>query len=109
MPSQPPPRVAFLGWNAFQLLHGLDIARALPGSILVVERRPEHLDELSDSFLSSLEVPVLFWEPERMAELDGVFDVVVCQTPFTQIERFEKSKIAMLQYELAKKPHNYNA
>jgi len=42
-----------------------------------------------------------------MAELDGIFDVIICQTVFSGIEYFERSKIAMLQYGLAKEPHNY--
>jgi hypothetical protein len=103
------PRFGFVGWNPFQLLHALDIARTLPGSMMVVEKRSSHVEEFSDELLLDSEVPTLVWADKQMAELDGVFDVIVCQTIFTQIEHFERSKIAMLQYGQAKEPHNFGA
>lgn len=103
------PRFGFVGWNPFQLLHALDIARVLPGSTMIVEKRSSHVEEFSDELLLDSEVPTLVWPDKQMAELDGVFDVIVCQTIFTQIEHFEKSKIAMLQYGQAKEPHNFGA
>jgi hypothetical protein len=109
MRDTPKPRFGFVGWNPFQLLHSLDIARALPGSTMIVEKRSSHVEEFSDELLLDSQVPTLVWPDKQMAELDGVFDVIVCQTIFTQIEHFEKSKIAMLQYGQAKEPHNFGA
>ncbi len=103
------PRFGFVGWNPFQLLHSLDIARALPTSTMIVEQRAAHVNEFSDELLLECDVPVLVWPEKQMHELDGVFDVIVCQTIFTQIEHFERSKIAMLQYGQAKEPHNFGA
>jgi hypothetical protein len=103
------PRFGFVGWNPFQLLHSLDIARALPASMMIVEQRAAHVNEFSDELLLDSDVPVLVWPEKQMVELDGVFDVIVCQTMFGQIEHFERSKIAMLQYGQAKEPHNFGA
>ncbi len=103
------PRFGFVGWNPFQFLHSIEIARALPTSTMIVEERSDHVSEFSDALLLDSDVPVLVWPEKQMAELDGVFDVIVCQTMFTQIEYFERSKIAMLQYGQAKEPHNFGA
>lgn len=103
------PSVAFVGWNPFQFRQALPVARALPGSVMVIEKRGAFASEFPESLLTTCGVPVVVWKRTKMAQLDGVFDVIVCQTIFSQIERFRSSKIAMLQYGLAKEPHNYGA
>jgi CDP-glycerol glycerophosphotransferase len=102
-------RFGFVGWNPFQLRHALDVARALPGSAMIVEARGRHPEAFDDALVAGAGVPVYFWPRERMRELDGVFEVLVCQTVFTHIEHVKRSKIAMLQYGLAKEPHNYGS
>lgn len=74
---------------------------------MIVEARGNHPRAFDDTLLTEAGVPVFFWPRGRMKELDGVFDVLVCQTVFTHIEAIQKSKIAMVQYGLAKEPHNY--
>lgn len=101
--------IGFIGWNPFQFLHVRDLASAIPGSVFVIEKRKENIKEFSDDFLNDESIPVMVWEQRNMPSLDGVFDIIVCQTPFFRMETFEKTKIVMIQYGYAKEPHNYGA
>lgn len=103
------PKIAFIGWNPFQLLHVRGLVAALPGACFVVEHRKDYLDDFGEELLHDPAVPVMTWPRKRMADLDGRFDVVVCQTVFSQIQEFRKSRIAMIQYGYAKEAHNYGA
>ena len=96
-------RFGFIGWNPFQFRHALDIARALPGSAMIVEARGKHPEAFDDALITEAGVPVYFWPARRMRELDGVCEVIVCQTVFTHIEHFRKSR-SYAQYGLAKEP-----
>lgn len=102
-------QIAFIGWNPFQFLHVKDLAKSIPGCIFVVEKRKEYLEEFPADFFSNVDIPVMIWDRAKMPTLDGVFDIIVCQTPFFRIEAFEKTKIVMIQYGYAKEPHNYGA
>jgi hypothetical protein len=101
------PRIGFVGWNPFQFIHIKKLASTFPGSCFVIEKRKDFINEFSDDILKNLQTPIMVWDRAKMPTLDGVFDIIVCQTPFSRIETFEKSKIAMIQYGYAKEPHNY--
>lgn len=101
------PSVAFVGWNPFQFLHIKQLAQNLPGACLVIEKRKDFISSFNDNILDYENIPILIWEQSRMPLLDGIFDIIVCQTPFFRIEEFKKTKIAMIQYGYAKEPHNY--
>lgn len=103
------PRFAFVGWNPFQLRHACSVARCLPNSVFLVEKRKGYVEGFAEQYLDGTHVPTIVWPRQKLPELDGIFDVMVCQTMFTQIERFTRTKIAMLQYGLAKESHNYDA
>ena len=105
--SNPEPRVAFVCWNPFQYLHFAPMAAELPGAVFVIEARGKHRFAFGDDVLTQSPTPVVFWEPDRIHELDDAFDVVVCQTVFKDLPRLRRSRIAMLQYGYAKEPHNY--
>lgn len=109
MPREKTPQIAFIGWNPFQFIHVAEIARALPGSYFLVEKRKDYVREFDESILTGWDVPVLIWHRRMVQELDGLFDVIVCQTPFSQAELFTKTRIAMIQYGYAKEVHNYGA
>ncbi len=100
-------KIAFIGWNPFQFIHIKLLASKLPGSVFILEKRREHLDDFTEEILTNQEVPVVVWESGKIKELDGVFDVIICQTMFLHLPLFEKTKIVMLQYGYAKEPHNY--
>ncbi|MFG0397690.1 CDP-glycerol glycerophosphotransferase family protein [Pseudomonas sp. zjy_11] len=101
------PRVGFVGWNPFQFLHIQKLASTFPGACFVIEKRKDFIEEFSEEVLKNPSTPIMVWDRAKMPTLDGVFDIIVCQTPFSRIETFEKSKIAMIQYGYAKEPHNY--
>ncbi|OAT49937.1 Cps2A family protein [Kluyvera georgiana ATCC 51603] len=103
------PKVGFIGWNPFQFLHIKDLANAISGSVFIVEKKNESLNEFSEEFFNDENIPVMIWDRSKMSLLDGIFDVIVCQTPFFRMETFEKTKIVMIQYGYAKEPHNYGA
>lgn len=110
MPGSPPsPSFAFVGWNPFQLRLASPVARELPGGCMVVECRKQHPFHFSPSALDGSDLPWLGWPAGELARLDGLFDVIVCQTVFPGLERIERSRVAMLQYGLAKEPYNYGA
>lgn len=103
------PRVGFIGWNPFQFLHIKRLAQAIEGACFIFEKRKEFISEFSSEILECEDIPIMIWDRAKMPSLDGVFDIIVCQTPFFRIEEFEKTKIAMIQYGYAKEPHNYGA
>lgn len=100
-------KIAFIGWNPFQFIHIKLLASKIPGSVFILEKRRDHLNDFTKEILTNQEVPVVVWESGKIKELDGVFDVIVCQTMFLHLPLFEKTKIVMLQYGYAKEPHNY--
>lgn len=100
-------KIAFIGWNPFQFIHIKLLASKIPGSVFILEKRRDHLNDFTKEILTNQEVPVVVWETGKIKELDGVFDVIVCQTMFLHLPLFEKTKIVMLQYGYAKEPHNY--
>ncbi|MES2438531.1 MAG: CDP-glycerol glycerophosphotransferase family protein [Verrucomicrobiota bacterium] len=101
------PSFAFIGWNPFQIRHVLGIARKLENSCIVIEKRQDHVFNFDETLLTESGVPVVIWSRNRIKQLDGLFDVIVCQTPFSQMESITKSRIAMIQYGYAKEAHNY--
>jgi len=100
-------RIGFVGWNPFQLLHIKKLIKALPGTCFILEKRADYIKEFDDTSLSDPSVPVLVWPREKMGELDGMFDILVCQTVFSKIQNFTRTRIAMIQYGYAKEAHNY--
>lgn len=103
------PRIGFIGWNPFQFLHIKSLAAACESSCFVIEKRKEYISEFSSEILNDPDIPTMVWDRSKMVLLDGVFDILVCQTPFFRIEAFSKTKIVMIQYGYAKEPHNYGA
>ena len=103
------PKVGFIGWNPFQFLHVKELAKAIPGAVFIIEKRSDYVNEFSDEILYNTDIPVIIWDRAKMAELDGLFDILICQTLFFRIETFVRTKIVMIQYGYAKEPHNYGA
>lgn len=101
------PKIAFVGWNPFQFLHFARLVPAFPDATLVVERRPKAARTFDFDVLTTISPHIKQVDRGRMAELDGDFDVLICQTPFNGIGEFIRTKIAMLQYGYAKEAHNY--
>lgn len=100
-------KIAFVGWNPFQFRHIEQIAQELPGCFYILEKKKNNIEQFDKKLFSKHNVNVITWPSEKMYKLDGVFDYIVCQVPFNGIEKFQKSKIAFIQYGYAKDPHNY--
>lgn len=100
-------KIAFIGWNPFQFIHFKLLASKFEGSVFILDKRRDHLNDFSEDILTNQDVPVVVWESGNIKEIDGVFDVIVCQTMFLHLPLLEKTKIVMLQYGYAKEPHNY--
>ena len=103
------PTVGFVGWNPFQFLHVKELAKAIPGAVFIIEKRKNYIKDFSCDLLHDTDVPVIVWDRSKMAELDGLFDIIICQTIFFRMETFVKTKIVMIQYGYAKEPHTYGA
>jgi hypothetical protein len=101
------PSFAFIGWNSFQIIHILDIAQKLKNSCIVIEKRRSNIAKFEDDLLTKTGIPVVFFSKKQIERLDGLFDVIICQTPFSQMEKIKKSRIAMIQYGYAKAEHNF--
>ena len=103
------PKVAFVGWNPIQFLLFAPVIARLPGAEAVIEKKRGVWKSLD---LAALGVPagrVHHFGPRQMHRLDGRYDVIVCQTPFSGIGELRHTRVAMLQYGYAKEAHNYGA
>lgn len=103
------PTVGLLAWNVFQasFYHGL---LALdPAYQLIINRRRRNRDEVQamQRLVPAAQPRVV--DSRALHALDGQYDVLVFQSPFPGIHRFEKTRLVSLQYGLAKEPHNYGA
>jgi len=103
--------VAFHAWNPFQVFQIADIARAHKDSVLLLEKRANiDFDRVFDkSVLMELGLPVIETTTRKIAEGDGEFSAIVCQTPFRFIERLRKTKRIAMQYSMTKEGHQYGA
>ncbi|MEZ4326869.1 MAG: CDP-glycerol glycerophosphotransferase family protein [Polyangiales bacterium] len=99
--------IAFTCWNPFQVRHFLPVLNRIPDATLVLEIRGRRASAVRPELVNESPVPVVFWPSRRMRALDGMFDVIVCQTRFDGIEEIRHSKVAMLMYGLAKETYNY--
>jgi len=100
-------KIAFIGWNPFQLIHVSSLIKSIPNSIFILENKHNSLSQFNHSLLNRRDVPIKVYLSKDIHKLDNIYDVIVCQTVFTDIHKFEKAKIAMIQYGYAKEAHNY--
>lgn len=101
------PRVGFVGWNPFQFLHFQSVMSRIPGAACVIEDHKAARGGFRHEMPPCAPGGVLRLDRTGMRSLDGRFDVLVCQTPFTGIEDIRTSRIAMMQYGYAKEAHNF--
>lgn len=101
------PKIAFIVWNSFQLLHFKPLLKAIPTALLIVERRKKS-KEIERALFNGISNNIAYIDHNKIFQkIDGHFDVLVTQTVFEQLHLFRKTKVAMLQYGYAKEPHNY--
>lgn len=107
MDASPDPSIGFIGWNPFQFLHFSRIAAEFPGATLLLEKRRRAGSSYDLDHLPCAAASIVRLGRKGMRQLDGKYDILVCQTVFAGIEEIRESKIAMLQYGYAKEAHNY--
>lgn len=100
-------KIAFIGWNTFQFNHVSILLKAISSSKFIIECRNDEQTFIDPKILAEFSDRVIKLPKGRVIEIDGDFDVLVCQTPFDDIEKFRDTKIVMIQYGYAKEPHNY--
>ena len=102
--------VAFLVTSPYQLFHYKWIARHLTDVTAVIELRDTDFGLTDDIVAEHLpEAGIEFIANNRLTELDGKFDAIVCQTPILPLEFLSKSYIVAQQYSLAKEAYQYGA
>ncbi|MDX2379662.1 MAG: hypothetical protein QNM02_07880 [Acidimicrobiia bacterium] len=100
--------IAFLISNPYQIHHYSPIAKHLGGVSFVVEHRDVDLGVTEE--LIRREVPHAHIEHTtygRLGELDGRYEVIVCQTPVLPHRLLEQSLVVAEQYSLAKENYQY--
>jgi hypothetical protein len=103
-----PYKVAFIGWNPFQLIHIHDLAKQIPNSVFILEQRiNNNLKYFSEDLLQNIQIPIIYVKEKELLTLDTQYDIIIVQTYFNNLQKFTHSKIVMLQYGYAKEPHNY--
>ena len=101
-------KIAFVGWNPFQLLHVKNLLLSMPNSVFIIEkRRDSNVQFFSDNLLDDIKSQIVILEQKNMISLDEGYDIIITQTLFRDIHKIKKAKIVMLQYGYAKEPHNY--
>jgi hypothetical protein len=101
-------KIAFIGWNPFQFLHIYDLAKEIPNSVFILEKRSNNNQKyFSNELLQNTKVPIIQINSQKLLEIDNQYDILIVQTYFYPLEKFKHSKIVMLQYGYAKEPHNY--
>ena len=101
-------KIALLITNQYQIHHYQSIARHLGPVTFVIEIRERDF-EVDEAFVRR-HVPdasVMTIPAESLRSLDGMFDVIVCQTPVLPNLLFEKSLVVAQQYSLAKETYQY--
>lgn len=103
--------VAFHAWNPFQVFQIANVAREYRDSVLLLEKRASmDFDRVFDrSVLDTLGLPVVQTTAKKIAQSDGEFAAIVCQTPIRYYERLEKTKRVAMQYSITKERHQHGA
>ena len=101
-------KIAFVGWNPFQLLHVKTLLLSLPNSVFIVEKRVDNnVSFFSTNVLKDVKAQIVIMSQKDMKTLDEKYHVIITQTMFRDIHKIQKAKIVMLQYGYAKEPYNY--
>jgi CDP-glycerol glycerophosphotransferase (TagB/SpsB family) len=101
-------KVGFFVWNPFQIFQFESIVNNLPGASYLLEKRKIDYDRLfPNDFTDAILAPIRRVTRAELATLDGEYDAIVCQTGFTGIENFQKTRLVGMQYSMSKERHQY--
>ncbi|CAM3448738.1 stealth conserved region 3 domain-containing protein [Stackebrandtia soli] len=102
--------VGFLITSPYQIFHYKRIAAHLPTAVAIAEVREKGFG-LSEEFIGRHlpNCPVEWISEDKLSELDGRFEAIICQTPILPLRFLEKSFVVAQQYSLAKERYQYGA
>lgn len=101
------PAVGFIARNEFQFKQVERLWKSYPKSkVLLIGNAVDWTSFIETMPLSDRGRVVVLSYREAVS-LDGVFDVLLFQTPFPLIEEIKKTPLVCIQYGLAKERHNY--
>ena len=101
-------RVGFLVTSPYQVFHYRQIARHLDSVGVICEARRSDLGLETEAVAAAFPGADIDWVTEdRLADLDGRFDAIVCQTPILPLKFLRGSRVIAQQYSLAKQRYQY--
>jgi hypothetical protein len=103
--------IGFFVWNPFQIYQFESIVRNCPGATYIVEKRKSVNFDLffPKHFLEKIGAPIQIVSRRELAQIDGLYDAIVCQTAFAHMEKLKSTKIVGMQYSMSKERHQYGA
>ncbi|HEY8473027.1 MAG TPA: stealth conserved region 3 domain-containing protein [Natronosporangium sp.] len=100
--------IGFLITSPYQVHHYKRIARELSDTTSIIEVREQEFGLTEEFVRTHLPDSDVRWVTnDRLADLDGKFDVIVCQTPLLPLEFPTRSLVVAQQYSLAKEKYQY--
>ncbi len=101
-------KLIFIGWNPFQFMHIEDLAYSFLGSVFVLEdRKNGNIDFFYKKINNRYNIPIIKYAQKDLINLDDEFNIIIAQSKFYNICKFNKAKIIFLQYGYAKDKHNF--
>jgi hypothetical protein len=102
------PRIGFLVTSPYQVHHYKRIAPYLPHVEVLIEIRETEFGTTDDFVRMQMgDVPIEWVPQEDLEQLDGRFDLIVCQTPILPMRFLKRTLVVAQQYSLAKEMYQY--
>ena len=101
-----------MGWNQFQFYQYKSLVKFLSvehDCTYILIDKGENLVTFGEDVWAMIGSSCRRMKNQQLYLLDVEYDVIVCQTEFANIENIKQAKLVMLQYGLAKNPHNYGS
>jgi hypothetical protein len=101
-------RVGFLVTTPYQLFHYKWIAPEFDDVTAILEVRDRDLGLDEGVVRQQLPTAKVAWVPKgRLEDIDGIYDIVVCQTPILPHRFLSRTLVVAQQYSLAKEAYQY--
>lgn len=100
-------KVGFIVWNPFQLIQFESVALLIEKPTVFIIDKGNNLKLFSKNHLRSNIWKIEVIKPNEIPIIDGIYDILLFQSPFPNIEKLKQSKLVSMQYGLAKERHNY--
>src|SRR5690606_29817855 len=102
-------RIGFLVWNQFQVAHAAEIARHFEDpEFIFIDRSVAGLNRFNPSWLVPYGAYTRFLSETDLHQLDGEYDAIVTQFRPPLKSPWQRTRLVMHQYSLAKPKTAYN-